>query len=153
MNIEVTVLKAEPAVAIAKAAVTMEEISAVATEGLEKIVHYLNQQGVQIAGIPYLAYKNGNADFSRFDVEMGIPVEKEIPVSSGFFMSQTYEGKAVCGIHQGAYTDIEPVYMALMEYMEKNKLESTGVYYDYYVNDPADTPEKELLTRVIFPIK
>lgn len=33
------------------------------------------------------------------------------------------------------------------------KLESTGTYYDYYLNDPDETPESELLTKVVFPIK
>jgi len=29
----------------------------------------------------------------------------------------------------------------------------TGIYYDYYLNNPADTTESELLTQVVFPIK
>ena len=55
--------------------------------------------------------------------------------------------------YKGAYKDIEIAYTALMAYMAENRLESTGVYYDYYLNNPADTPESELLTQVVFPIK
>jgi effector-binding domain-containing protein len=68
-------------------------------------------------------------------------------------MSKNCEGKAICAMHKGAYKDIEAVYIPMMEYLVKNSLESTGVYYDYYINDPADTPESELLTKVVFPIK
>ena len=153
MNIEVTNEKSQIAVAFKKENASMEEISAVATEGYQKIFSFLSQQGIEIAGIPYLAYKNGNADFSKFDIELGIPVSKEIAVSGDFFMSKTCEGKAVTAMHKGAYKDVEAAYVALMEYMTKNKMESTGVYYDYYLNDPADTPESELLTKVVFPIK
>ena len=153
MNIEVTNQKSELTVAVKKTAITMADISAVATEGFGKVINYLAQQGVQMAGAPYLAYLNGTEDFSQFDVEMGIPVAEEVPVSGEFFMSRNCEGKAVCGMHKGAYKDVEVVYVALMEYMTKNSLESTGVYYDYYINNPADTPESELLTKVVFPVK
>jgi len=68
-------------------------------------------------------------------------------------MSKTYEGKAVAATHKGAYKDIEPTYTALMDYVKDNSLELTGVYYDYYISNPAETPESELLTQVVFPIK
>ncbi|MCL1975707.1 MAG: GyrI-like domain-containing protein [Firmicutes bacterium] len=153
MNIEVTNQKSQLAVAVRCENATMSEISVLATAGLQKIFGFLAQQGMEIAGAPYLAYKNGNADFSQFDVEMGIPVSKEIAVSDEFFMSKTCEGKAVTATHKGAYKDIEVAYTALMGYIAENKLEPTGVYYDYYISNPADTPESELLTQVVFPIK
>ena len=153
MDIEVNELKAEYAVAIEQTAITMEKIAEVTTGGLQKIFNYLVEQGIQMTGAPYLAYKNCNEDFSQFDAEMGIPVTEEFAVSGEFFMSKTSEGKAVCGMHKGAYKDIEPTYMALMQYLAENSLESTGVYYEYYINDPADTPESELLTKVVFPVK
>ena len=153
MNIEVTNQKSRLAVAVKKENATMAEISVLATEGLQKVFGFLARQGVEIAGAPYLAYKNGNADFTQFDVELGIPVSGEITVNGEFFMSKTCGGKAVTATYKGAYKDVEVAYTALMEYMAENKLESTGVYYDYYINNPADTPESELLTQVVFPIK
>ena len=68
-------------------------------------------------------------------------------------MSKTCEGRAITATHKGPYKDIEATYIALMGYMAENKLESTGVYYDYYLNDPANVPESELLTQVVFPVK
>ncbi|MDR0491870.1 MAG: GyrI-like domain-containing protein [Oscillospiraceae bacterium] len=153
MNIEVKEMQSQVAVAVKQENATMAEISTLATEGLQKVFGFLSQQGVEIAGAPYLAYKNGNADFSQFDVELGIPVAGEVPVQGEFFMTKTCEGKAATVMYKGAYKDIEPAYMALMEYMTANSLESTGVYYDYYISNPADTPESELLTEVVFPIK
>ena len=153
MNIEVTNQKSQIAVAVKKEHATMAEIDMLATDGLQKVFGFLAQQGVAIAGAPYLAYTNGNADFSQFDVELGIPVGEEIAVEGEFFMSKTCEGKAVTAIYKGPYKDVEVAYTALIEYLAVNKLESTGVYYDYYLNNPADTPESELLTQVVFPVK
>lgn len=153
MNIEVTDQKSQISVAVKKESATMTEISALASAGLQKVFHFLEQKNVEIAGAPYLAYQNANADFTEFDVELGIPVCKEVAVTGEFFMSKTCEGKAVTTMHKGAYKDVDLAYTALMGYMVENRLESTGVYYDYYLNNPANTSESELLTQVIFPIK
>ena len=153
MNIEVKEMQSQATVAVKKENATMAEISVLATEGLQKVFGFLAKQGAQMAGAPYLAYKNGNADFTQFDVELGIPIAEEVPVKGEFFMSKTCDGKAATVMYKGAYKDIEPAYTALMEYMAANSLESTGVYYDYYISNPADTPESELLTEVVFPIK
>ena len=153
MNIEVSHQISHLAVAVKKENATMEEIAVLATGGLQKIFGFLAQKGVEIAGAPYLAYTNGNADFTQFDVELGIPVSENVAVEGEFFMSRSCEGKAITATHKGAYKDVEAVYIALMEFMAEKKLESTGVYYDYYLNNPADTPESELLTQVVFPIK
>ena len=152
MKIEVTSQKAQIAVAIKRTAVNMEQIAELTTDGYTRLMGYLLEQGKQIAGAPYLAYMNGNEDFSEFDIELGIPVLEAIPDQGEFYMSQTYEGKAILTVYQGAYKDIEAAYVALMNYAEENALEMTGVYYDYYISDPTDTPENELLTQVVFPI-
>ena len=65
MNIEVTTQKSQIAVAIRKEHATMEEISVLATEGLQKVFGFLAQKGVEIAGAPYLAYSNSNADYTQ----------------------------------------------------------------------------------------
>ena len=153
MKVEVTNQQPQIAVAIKKTAVSMEQIAEVSTSGYTELMEYLAKKGKQIAGAPYLAYMNGNEDFSKFDIELGIPVSKAIPVQGEFFMSQIYEGKAIATTYKGAYKDIEVAYVALMDYAKENALEMTGVYYDYYISNPADTPESELLTQVVFPIK
>jgi len=153
MKIEVTNQVPQIAVAIKKTAVSMEQIAEVSTQGYTRLMGYIAEQGKEMAGAPYLAYMNGNEDFSLFDVELGIPVSEAVPAQGEFYMSQSYEGKAIATTYKGPYKDIEPAYVALMEYAAKNSLELAGTYYDYYISNPADTPESELLTQVVFPIK
>ena len=153
MKIEVTNQQPQIAVAMKKTAISMEQIAEVTTEGYTKLMGYLAEQGKQIAGAPYLAYMKGNEDFSKFDIELGIPVSEAVSVQGELYMSQSYEGKAITTTYKGAYKDIEVAYVALMDYAKENALEMTGVYYDYYISNPADTPENELLTQVVLPIK
>ena len=153
MNIEVTNQKPVIATAIKVTAMSMDKMVEAMDAAYTKLIGYIAKQGKQIAGAPYCCYTNCSEDFSQFDMELGIPVNEAVTNSGEIFMSQTYEGKAVTGTHKGSYKELEAAYAALMDYVKENSLELTGAYYDYYISNPADTPENELLTQVVFPIK
>ena len=122
-------------------------------ERYQKLWTYIAKYGKQMTGAPYCKYTNGSENFMKWDIELGVPVSEPLPEQDEIYMSKTCEGKAITAIHKGAYRDIEKTYAPMMQYLAENKIESTGIYYDYYLNNPADTPENELLTKVVFPIK
>jgi effector-binding domain-containing protein len=153
MKIEVTNENPQIAAATKVTAIGMDKMVETMDAGYSKLMAYIAEQGKQIAGAPYCCYTNCNEDFSQFDMELGIPVSEAIPTKGEIYMSQSYEGKAITATHKGSYKTLEAVYMALMDYAKENALEMTGVYYDYYISNPADTPEDELLTQVVFSIK
>jgi len=153
MKVEVTNQKPEIAVAMKVTAIGMDKMVEAMDAGYTRLMGHISEQGKQIVGAPYCCYTNANEDFSQFDMELGIPISEAVSAQGEIFMSQTCEGKAITATHKGAYKDLEAVYTALMDYVKENSLELTGVYYDYYISNPADTPESELLTQVIFPIK
>jgi len=86
-------------------------------------------------------------------MEFGIPVNLAVAEKDDIIMSHTFEGKAAVATHKGAYKEIETTYTELMDYVKENSLELTGVYYDYYISNPEDTPENELITQIVFAIK
>ena len=153
MNIEIINKETEIAAAIRREAVRFDNMGGVMVEAYQKLWTYIVQLGKQMAGAPYCKYTNGSADYMQFDIELGVPVSESLPEQGEIFMSKTCEGRAICAIHKGAYRDIGKTYAPMMAYLAANNLESTGVYYDYYLNNPADTSESELLTRVVFPVK
>ena len=152
MKIEVVEQKSELSLATKKRA-TMENMMAIIDEGYGKIAGYLAELSKEASGAPYICYFNCTEDFSEFDLEMGFPVAEELPVKDGFYMGKTYEGKTLAGTHKGSYSKLEQAYAELMKYAAESNLELTGIYYDYYLNDPSVTPEEELLTKVVFAIK
>lgn len=154
MNITLTDQKAERALAYREHA-TMDNLVEVMDRGLNAVHSHLNALGIQPAGPPYAAYLNTVEDetFAEFDLELGFPVAQDIPLKEGLFMSETYGGKAVTATHKGPYNTLETAYVAVMDYIGQNGLEPTGVYYDYYLNNPDDTAAEELLTKVVIPVK
>ena len=153
MKIEVTNKQPQIAAAIKRTELGMDKIVEAMNVDYTKLMEYIAQQGKQIAGAPYCFYTNANEDYTKFDIELGIPVNEAVSYSGEIFMSQTYEGKALTATHKGAYKDLETTYCALMDYAKENSIEIANDCYDYYISNPADTPESELLTEVVFPIK
>ena len=153
MNIEMISKESEIAIAVKYDGVDFTNMAGIMGEGYGKLQAYLAQNGKQMAGAPYCKYTNGSADFMKFDIELGIPVSEPLPEQEGIFMAKTCAGKAITAMHKGAYKDIDQTYTPMMQYLTDNKLESTGVYYDYYISDPAETAESELLTKVVFPLR
>jgi len=152
MKVEVMNFESKIALAIKKQAISMDAVLDALDEMGGKIMAYLGEQGRQVVCAPYLLYTNCSEDYSQFDIEFGFPVDAEMPVDGDLFMSKTYGGKAIAATHKGAYKDLETTYTALMDYAKENSLTLTGEYYDYYLNNPEETPENELLTQVVFPI-
>ena len=153
MHIEIINKEAEIAVAVTYDAVDFANIVEIMNEGYQKLWAYVAECGKEVANAPYCKYSNGTEDYMKFDIELGMPVHEPLPEKDDIYMSKTCEGKAIVAMHKGAYKDIEETYTPLMQYLSENNLLSTGIYYDYYLNDPATTPESELLTRVVFPIE
>jgi len=153
MSIETINKTAEIAVAVKYEAVDCTNMEAIMSEGYQKLWAYVVQCGKQMVGAPYCKYSGASEDYMVFDIELGVPVGEPLPEKDGIYMSKTCEGKAIAAVHKGAYKEIEKTYTPMMQYMEENNLQSTGVYYDYYINDPSNTEESELLTKVVFPIK
>jgi effector-binding domain-containing protein len=151
MTIETINKESEIAVAVKYEAVDFTNMAAIMAEGYQKLMTYLGQLGKEYAGVPYCKYTQGSEDYTIFDIELGIPIGEPVPEKDGMYMAKTCEGKAITAIHQGAYKNIEKTYDPMMKYLADNGKESTGVYYDYYLNDPAETQESELLTKVVFP--
>ncbi|MCL1976508.1 MAG: GyrI-like domain-containing protein, partial [Candidatus Bathyarchaeota archaeon] len=134
MNIEIINKAAESAVAVKFEAVEFTKMAEIMMESYPKLMAYVIKCGKQIVGAPYCKYTNGSEDFMKFDIELGVPVSEPLPEQGEIYMSKTCEGKAITAMHKGTYKDIEKTYSPMMQYLAENKLESTGIYYDYYLN-------------------
>lgn len=115
------------------------------------IMNYLLEIGAQPAGAPYVGYFN--MDMQDLDIEVGFPVDGTVTGRGNVQPSQIPGGKQVSCLHTGPYSEVEPAYSGAMEWITANGLTSADISYEFYLNDPADTPESELLTEIVFLVK
>jgi effector-binding domain-containing protein len=147
---EVQERAAQPAMSIRTRA-PVGELGQVLGKSFAAIWQYLGELGEEPAGPPFAAYYN--EDMQDLDVEIGFPVSRGLPGKDDIEASEIPGGKVATCLHTGPYSEIEQAYNALSRWMQDNGYEATGVAYEVYLNDPSETPSKELQTQIAFPLK
>jgi effector-binding domain-containing protein len=147
---EVKEQSAQPALSI-RTRTAVQDLAQVLGEAYGAIAQYLGELGEQPAGPPFTAYYN--MDMQDLDVEIGFPVYKRLPGKDDIKASDIPGGKAATCLHTGPYSGIGPAYNALSQWIKDNGYEVTGVAYEVYLDDPAQTPPQELRTQILFPLK
>ncbi|KUG04772.1 hypothetical protein ASZ90_017911 [hydrocarbon metagenome] len=115
------------------------------------LLNYINEMGVQATGAPFVGYFN--MDMQDLDIEVGFPVAEPLAEKGEIKPGTIPAGKQLSCLYKGPYSQIEPAYNAIMDYAAANNYAWTGACYEFYLNDPADTPESELLTKIVMLIK
>jgi effector-binding domain-containing protein len=120
-------------------------------EAYGAIAQYLGELGEQPAGPPFSAYYN--MDMEDLDVEIGFPVTRELPGRGDIQAGEIPGGKMATCLYTGPYSEMEPAYEALSQWMEEHGHEPAGPAYEMYLGDPDETPAAELQTLIAFPLK
>ena len=130
---------------------SVQDLPQTLAEAYEKIMTHMSELGENSVGAPYVAYYN--MDMQDLDIEIGFPVAVELTSKGEVQASSIPARTAAACIHIGSYSAIEPAYTALGSWIKENGYESTGISYEYYLNDPSVTPPEQLQTRILFPLK
>jgi effector-binding domain-containing protein len=113
-----------------------------------KIAQYLGSHGAQPIGPPYVGYFN--MDMQDLDLEIGFLASQVIQGQGDIQSSEIPEGQYATCLYTGPYSDIGPAYTALTQWVETQGSQTTGVAYELYLNDPAQTAPEELQTQILF---
>jgi effector-binding domain-containing protein len=115
------------------------------------IAAYLSEVSQAPAGPPYAAYYN--MDMQHLDVEMGFPTAARLPGRGEIVSGEIAGGRKASCVHVGPYDKMNVAYDALTRFVQERGDTPTGVAYEFYLNDPTQTPAAELQTLVVFPLK
>jgi effector-binding domain-containing protein len=141
---------AQPVLSI-RTRTTVDKLPQVLGYAYEAIMQYLGEIGEQPSDAPFAAYYN--MDMQDLDIEAGFPVMKPIAGKGEIAGSEIPAGKQAVCIYKGPYSQCEAAYNDLTQWMQENGHIPVGTAYEFYLNSPEDTPESELLTRIMFPLK
>lgn len=116
-----------------------------------EIIDHLKTMDEQPADAAFAAYYN--MDMENLDVEMGFVLARPLPGKGEIKAGEIPAGKQVAYLFKGPYKEMEPVYKAMMAWMEQEGYTPTGTAYEFYYNSPDEVPDSELLTKIVFPLK
>jgi effector-binding domain-containing protein len=147
---EIITLPARPTVCY-RTTTALSDMPQVLGEAFDLLMQHLGKFGQQPAGAPYVAYFN--MDMQALEIEVGFPVTHTIPGAGVVTPGEIPAGRYATLEHTGPYQTLELAYSALTEFIASQGKESTGVAYEFYKNDPSITPQEQLETQILLPLK
>ncbi len=148
---EIREMNERPTICI-KTSTPVEKLSQVFSKGYGEIFAEAGKAGIEPAGAPYALYLND--DMSNLQIEFGFPAARPVNGFGGRVTGGTIPGgKTAVTLHEGPYTAIEEAYNRLAAFVKEKGLEPTGLSYEFYLNDPSETPPDKLKTEIYFPLK
>ncbi|MBC3888008.1 AraC family transcriptional regulator [Acetobacterium paludosum] len=148
-NIEVLKQREQPTLTI-RTNTKIEDLPQLIGESYRKIGSYLQEIGVLMSDVPFVAYHN--LDMQNLDVEIGFPVAMPLPGKGEIQASSIPEGKVVFCMYQGPYSGMESVYGEMAKWITDNGYTPKDTAYECYYNDPT-FPESQWLTKILMPVK
>ena len=129
----------------------VQNLPAVLGQAYGAIMQHAGQLGAQPVGAPFVAYYN--MDMQDLDIEAGFPFAQTLAGQGNIQAGQIPGGQAATCMHVGPYDQVGGAYEALQKWLPANGREATGIYYEFYLNDPQQTPPEALQTQVVAPLK
>jgi effector-binding domain-containing protein len=114
------------------------------------MTHHALTHGQAPASAPFAIYDNN--DGNAADVEAGFTIASDIASGDGMLVKHLPGATVAMLTHRGAYSEIEPSYFRLLEWMHDSGLRRAGRFMEVYLNSPVDTSDSELLTQIMVPV-
>lgn len=148
----ISVEEREPQLAVS---MRFECAAAAMRANLEKILPlvaaYTRSRGGEISGPPFLRY-HAKIDGQYF-LEAGFPVSEGIPKNSLVDTTELPGGTAVVADHVGPYPGLGELHKTVRNWIrESEEYVPAGPSWDSYLDDPEETDEEELRTRIYYPV-
>ncbi|MFW6208801.1 MAG: GyrI-like domain-containing protein [Spirochaetota bacterium] len=153
---EIKNLQSHPVVSI-RTMISFERIQDVLGQGYRKIIEFMGRNGIQPADAPFALYRN--EDMQALDIEFGFPVQAAdglatlIESEPELQLAELPAGKAAVALHTGPYMQLEKTYTELTNWVKQQGLETSGICFERYIDDPDSVPEDRLKTEVYFLLK
>ena len=147
---EIKEQSARPTLTI-RATTPVQGLSQLLGQAYGAVAQCLGELGEQPAGPPFVAYYN--MDMQNLDIEVGFACAKKLPGKGEIQSGEIPAGKFASVVHTGPYDQCGPAYEALNQFVKERGHVATGMAYEFYLNDPQQTPPQELQTLIMFPLK
>ena len=115
-----------------------------------KIMRYLKENGVKASDVLYTRYHDGQLN-NELDVEIGMPVSKEVQGIGDLKGSVIPTGKYVVATYKGDPDELENTYRGILKWIDEADLKPTGAYFEYYYGEENDS--EEFRAKIVVPVE
>ena len=134
----------------------------------KKIAEHMARRGIEMAGAPYVLYRGVDWEdlntqgmlrmavqlfTKKWNLEIGFPLPEGGLGNEGFREGEIPGGEYLQILHRGSYRRVGESYKLLWAYALGEKLNLRPESIEFYLNDPATTPEGKLQTLILIPLR
>ena len=121
---------------------------------LGEVVGFIMAKGLQIMGPPFGVYFNSPEEVpvEELAYEIAMPFAGKAEEAGRIKIKIMSEQLVLSTVYKGPYSECGTAIGALAQYAYKNHYEIVGPPMETYISDPNETPEKDLLTEMCFPV-
>lgn len=130
---------------------SFEQMPQVLGQGWVEVMAVAAAAGAEPVGSPFAAFHT--MDRSDFDLEIGFVFDRPVDGSGEVTAGEIPAAKTVHCTHTGPFDQLGAAYTAMHAWMADRGLEHDGPAYEYYLDDPADTPIEEVRTLIVIPVR
>jgi effector-binding domain-containing protein len=131
----------------------MDEIGDTLAGLFPRLAEYAARHGISICGQPFTRYGASQADGS-IEIEACMPVESMTEGAGSIRCVEIEACTAATVTHYGEYDKLGDAHFALGEFVRRNGLETAGLVWEEYLNDPGAEPDSsKWRTLVCWPVK
>jgi AraC family transcriptional regulator len=149
-TIERKELQPQPAL-IVKRRVARSQIATTIAESLGKTFPYALQNGLAIAGRPFVRYSDVGPGLMT--METGTPLAAPAAGVGEIEAITLPGGPAAVAVHMGPYDTLQDTYAAIERWMQQQGVRAAGAPWESYITDPAEHPDPaNWRTDIFWPI-
>ena len=153
MNYQIDIEQVEARqIAAVKTHSTLATIGENINKGFGTLMGGLGKTGAHPVGAPMVIYHNAIDKEESGDIEIAVPVSKELPSDEKVYGRKLEDGEMAVTLHKGPYDKISAAYHSITDWIYKNGYEISGPPREIYLNDPREVSPAELMTRLEFPV-
>jgi effector-binding domain-containing protein len=141
--------KAQPVIFI-RTKTQIDMLPKLLEETTMKIMRYLKENGVTASDVLYTRYHDGQLN-NDVDVEIGMPVSKEVQGIGDLRGSVIPAGKYVVATYKGDPDELENTYSGILKWIDEADLKPTGAYFEYYYGEEVDS--EEFRAKIVVPVE
>jgi effector-binding domain-containing protein len=133
----------------------IKDIGELMKRDFETLYEFMRERSVSLDITPFSIYHTFDIFKGETKYVACIPFDGETDIPEGWVRSAIQKHDALKTMHKGRYMHLGNAWMTAMTFArwKKIKLSRSPVGYEYYLNNPYETPEEELITEIYIPLR
>lgn len=136
---------------------SMDDMGKKMAEDMPKLLAFTQENGLEITSKPFTQYHKWAMLKNRVIYTSGIPVDKKdgVTLPDGFYWGSIPATKSFVITHIGRYHHLGNAWSTLYMYQRNKVFKANKAIHPFevYIDNPAETHDKELQTSIYMPVK